>query len=722
MRLKSVAGPSSKNFHVTGGLPCRLRRFHLFSGHILGLLLAGAAPMLLLPTGVDASETRSTPAHVYSSTTASIVDIVENECYRNRPLDDELSAQILDRYLNNLDPDRDIFLHEDITAFAQYRKRLDEAMREGDLDPIFAIFAVFQTRLKQRADFADSLLQRPIEVDTDEKYSPARANRPWAANQLELDELWRKRVKNDSIRLRLAGQKPARASNTLRTRYQQRKKHAAQLQPDEVYQIFINAYLSLMDPHSAYFLPRPFRRSRNPAEPPLEGIGVQLRRDKDNAVVKRIFAGGSADRSGQLHRGDRIIGIANRADGEMTDVVAWTLEDIVSLIRGPKGTVVRLRILPKDAPLHGSHRLVTLTRDRIRLEELRTKKTILQLSKGDLEYRIGVIHIPRFYMDYAGYGRGAGNYLSTTRDAERLISELQQQKIDGLIIDLRGNRGGALLEAVGLTGLFIASGPVVQVKDAVQHVEVHRDSNPREGYAGPLAVLVDRYSASASEIFAGAIQDYGRGLIVGEQTYGKGTVQQTIDLNRPTNDANASFGQLVITVAQYFRVSGNSTQTRGVFPDIVFPAHPSLVVSGEGTETNALPWERISSLDFEPFANALVVTPEILERHQMRLHNSIPLREALQVAQAGEAAQVKNKLSLNLKIRRRQQEAEAQERRERENGWRRALGLKPLLETQLDDGQLQKRWADTVLVETAEILGDAIDQSQRSKLSVASEL
>ena len=720
MRLKPVASPFREMVWVTSRIVRRISRLRLFYGLILGLFSGGAPMPLVAVAGIEASETRFTPAHVYANTTAVIINIVENESYRSLAMDNALSAQILERYLNSLDPDRNIFLHEDITAFARYKERLDEAMHAGDLDPIFAIFAVFQARLEQRTDFAQVLLQGPVELDTNETYSLEGNNRPWAASQLELDELWRKRVKNDLISLRLAGQESARAATTLRTRYQQLKKYAANLQPDEVYQIFINAYLSLLDPHSAYFLPRTLKRNHNPAKPPLEGIGVQLKRDKDFAVVKRIFAGGSADRSGQIHPGDRIIGVANAADGEITDVVAWTLKDIVSLIRGPKGTVVRLWILPKDAPLHRPHRLVTLTRDRIKLEELRTKKSIIPLSKGDLGHRIGVIHIPKFYLDYAGYGRGTGNYLSTTRDVERLINELKRQNIDGLLIDLRGNRGGALLEAVRLTGLFIASGPVVQVKDAVQHVEIYRDSDLREIYSGPLAVLVDRYSASASEIFAGAIQDYRRGLVIGEHTYGKGTVQQTIDINRSSNNANVSFGQLVITIAQYFRVTGNSTQIRGVVPDIVFPTRPSLHVAGESTEPNALPWERISSLEFKPFANAPMVNPEIRERHLTRLHQGIPLRETLGTAQPEGAAQLKNNLSLNLNNRRRKQEAEQQALRTRENRWRRALGLHPLLETQPDDGQLQKRWADQVLMESAEILSDAIEQNRRSELSSAS--
>ncbi len=700
------------NRWVTGRLPCRSSRFQFCSDYLLGLLVVSTITPSLSASRIEAREITSTPAHVYASTTALIIDIVENECYRTRPLNDELSARILDRYLHSLDPDRNVFLQEDIESFERYRTQLDDAMREGDLEPIFEIFGVFRARLKQRSDFAESHLQRSIELDTNETYSLPGNQQPWAASQHELDEIWRQRIANDSIGLRLSGQTPIRATRTLRTRYRQLTKHATHLKPDEVYRIFINAYLSLLDPHSAYFLPRPLRRSRNPGEPALEGIGVQLRRNNDLAVVKRIFAGGSADRSGQLHRGDRIIGVADGAEGEITDVVAWTLKDIVSLIRGPRGTVVRLQILPKDADLHGSHRLVTLTRDRIRLEELRTQRTIIALSKGDRRYRIGVIKIPRFYLDYAGYGRGAGNYTSTTRDVERLIAEFKQENTNGLIIDLRGNRGGALLEAVALTGLFIASGPVVQVRDAAQHVEIYRDSDPREVYSGPLAVLVDRYSASASEIFAGAIQDYGRGLILGEQSYGKGSVQQTMDLNRRTTDANASFGQLVITVAQYFRITGDSTQIRGVLPNIVFSVHPRPRVTGEATEPNALLWERIASLEFKPFANALQLSPEIHRRHLMRLHDSVLLPDQPRNAQFESAAPLSSSLSLNLKTRRRLLEAAQQARRERENEWRHALGLQPLSDTQLDDGHLQQRWADEVLVETAEILGDTIAQRQ----------
>lgn len=599
--------------------------------NIFLLFIAGAAA-----SAANGADTELESRH--AGTAALIVELIESQHYSRPILDDRGSDALLYAYLDALDPYRDIFTAKDVAGFNGYRHSLDDGLRNGELSAVSEIFALFLQRLDDRLEFVTKRLAEQPEPPSIEGFDVRNNEAAWARSVQELDEIWAQRLQLDVATLRVAGHEPNSMAGTLRTRYVQLRKRYRDFDADDIFHLFINAYLSTVDPHSGYFLPR--TRRRPSSDEPLEGIGVQLRTEKEYVAIRRIFAGGAADRSGVLEQGDRILAVDRGDAAGMTDVVGWTLDDVVDLIRGPAGSTVRLQVLSRGAGWREPPGEVVLARDKIRLEELRARRSsTATVPRKDREYRIGVIAAPSFYIDYAAYGRGATNFPSTARDVERLINELQAEAVDGIIIDLRGNRGGALLEANRLMGLFIESGPVVQVKKGSGELEVQRDPDPRLVYDGPLVVLVDRNSASSSEIFAAAIQDYGRGLIIGERSYGKGTVQQTFDLNSGGGRYGQTIGQLVLTIAEYFRVTGESTQLRGVTPDIELPATLRPGDYGERTERNPLPWEKVPPVDFQATPGSVSVTSALIERHETRLENSTAFAEGMQTlarrAQAG---------------------------------------------------------------------------------------
>ncbi|MCH1523084.1 MAG: S41 family peptidase, partial [Arenicellales bacterium] len=532
-------------------------RKHLIVGALLGLLVAlssaGISP------AISSVSTLTAEAH-HDRTLKLINYFVERYHYRKTKLDDLLSSQILDRYLDALDVNRSYFLADDIEFFESYRYELDDYLNAQDSEPLFGIFNVYRSRVLNRIDSALDLLETPFNFSVDEVYPFDRTKAPWAVVSADLDDLWRRRVKNDYLVLKLEGKTHSEIAKTLKDRYQQQKRRISQISSQDVFQIIVNAYMSAIEPHTGYFSPRATENFKIRMSLSLEGIGAVLQAQNEFTVVQRVVPGGPAEFEGSLRAGDRIIGVGQGDTESVVDVIGWRLDDVVDLIRGPKGSIVRLQIRPDPKTGNSESRILALTRDEIKLEEQAAQSSLLAVRDTEQVRRIGVIDIPTFYVDFDARSRGDADYRSTTRDVGRLITELENEGIDGLIIDLRGNGGGALAEATALTGLFIDSGPVVQVRDARGRTQVHRDPSDGLAYAGPLAVIVDRDSASASEIFSGAIQDYHRGIIVGEPTYGKGTVQNLIDLDRYSQDPEQSLGQLKLTIAQFFRITGASTQ------------------------------------------------------------------------------------------------------------------------------------------------------------------
>ncbi len=641
--------------------------------------------------------------------------LVERYHYRKTKLNDKLSSVILDRYIRALDPNRSYFLADDIEQFEALRYRLDNLLLTNQLEPFFALFNIYRSRVLERVAQARTLLQRRFDFSIDENYRFDRSEAPWAVDIVELDDLWRRRVKNDYLGLKIAGQQDAEIVRTLDQRYQQVGRRTEQISSEDVFQTLVNAYVSAIEPHTGYFSPRATENFKIRMSLSLEGIGAVLQRNNEYTLVQRIVPGGAADLEGRLQAGDRIIGVA-QDDDPLVDVIGWRLDDVVDLIRGPKGTTVRLQILPAEEGIDADRRVIAIVRDRIKLEEQAVKRSLLKVQDGGTNHRIGVIDIPTFYVDFDARARGDADYRSTTRDVRQLLAELRAEGIDGLIVDLRGNGGGALAEATSLTGLFIEAGPIVQVRDARGRIRINTDPDDGIAYVGPLAVLINRDSASASEIFAGAIQDYGRGLIVGEPTYGKGTVQNLIDLNRYSSVDDEPLGQLKITIAQFFRVNGDSTQHRGVVPDILLPTAARSLEHGERALDNALPWTQIKPAKFLTYTGAEVQLnmAELRALHQARASADPGFKYLLASSRFEDIANDSTEVSLleaNRSAERKQREAT---RSRLLDDLRQAQGLSPAT----DNNETNSIAADLILLETAQILSDAVFGEYRERLVV----
>ncbi len=521
--------------------------------------------------------------------------------YKDTQLDDEFSSVILDEYIDLLDPNKNYFLASDIADFDRYRTALDDALRHSDLLPAYDIFNVYVQRVRERVAYSRKALHQPMDFTIDEYYDFDREDAPWAKSTAELDEMWRKRVKNDYLRLKLTDKEDAAIITTLESRYDNLDRRINELKSEDVFQFFMNAFAQSIEPHTSYLSPRTSENFEISMKLSLEGIGALLGRESEYTTIASVVPGGPAAMDGRLKAGDRITGVGQGRDGKMVDVVGWRVDDVVDLIRGPKDTVVRLEVLPKDASVGGPASVIDIVRNEVKLEEQAAKSSIIEVpvEGSDKKEKIGVIDLPVFYLDFTGRAENRPDYRSSTRDVRRLISELKEQGIVGLVVDLRNNGGGSLLEATTLTGLFIDKGPVVQVRNSNGRISEEEDTDAGMAWEGPLAVLVNRYSASASEIFAAAIQDYGRGLIIGEPTFGKGTVQSLLDLDDYAPSDSPSMGQLKITMAQFFRVNGGSTQNRGVVPDIRFPSAGDPAKYGERSLHHALPWTTIDPARYQ---------------------------------------------------------------------------------------------------------------------------
>jgi len=659
---------------------------------------AAVAPALASPGDLAASERHRRVMRL-------VAEVVDRQHYRQAALDDDMSTQIYERYLEALDGSRSYLLASDIAEFEGLRYQLDEAIKNADVSPAFEIFTRYRQRNREVLHHAIALLDAEPDFTLDESFRFDRTDEGWPASEVELKELWRQRVKNDALSLLLAGKTWPEASDILRKRYERVGKRIEQITADDVFETFMNAYSHVYDPHSNYLSPRNSEEYNIAMSLSYEGIGASLQLVDDHVTIMNVLPGGPAAASAQIKAGDRITAVGQGNDGPLTDVVGWRLDDVVQLIRGPVKTVVRLQILPDGANPGGQETLLALTRNKVTLEGQAAQKQVHRIRRGEREFRIGVIEVPSFYQDFQARVAGDEDYRSTTRDVKRLIEELQREGIDSLVVDLRDNGGGHLSEATGLVGLFVERGPVVQLRETSGRIEVLDD--PEEGVAweGPLVVLVNRASASASEIFAGAIQDYHRGLVVGQQTYGKGSVQNLYPLDRYALGPKAGFGQLTVTIGKYYRVTGDSTQHRGVEPDITLPSLLSTADVGESTRDSALPWDRINAANFTPEQTSLPVLPLLSRVHNERVaHN--PDFVALQGdVEALDRLRAQRDVSLNLVNRRAERDAFEAERLARENARRVAHGLEPLPTiAALDEADAP----DTVLDEAVEIAADAV--------------
>jgi carboxyl-terminal processing protease len=652
------------------------------------------------------------PAERHQRATEIITHIIDSYHYKNKPLNDALSSAILDRYLENLDPNRSYFMASDIKSFEKYRSMLDDALIKQDLTSAFEIFKIYRKRVDERVEFSVHLLDENFSFELDEDYIYDRRDLPWPSTEAEMNHIWRQRVKNDILNLKLANKKQDEYISTLRKRYERIRTSTHQLDANDVFQTFINAYTTSIEPHTAYFSPRTSENFDISMRLSLEGIGAVLSSDNDYTVIQQIITGGPADLSKQLHKDDKIVGVAQGKTGEIVDVIGWRLDDVVDLIRGPKDTVLRLELLPKDTGPEGPHRIVTLVRNKIKLEEQAAKSSVIDLGGNN---RIGVIQLPTFYVDFAAQSRGDKDYKSTTHDVRKLLSDLQEENIKGLVIDLRGNGGGSLTEALELTGLFIDEGPIVQTRDASGRVEINNDPNSGIVYAGPLAVLVDRNSASASEIFAGAIQDYQRGIIIGEPTFGKGTVQNIVDLNRFVRNSDDDHGRLKTTIAQFFRISGGSNQFKGVVPDIIFPTAKDPSKYGERSLDNALPWDQVNPAIYVKVSTSVNKLPLTYEKHRARIKTDRAFQLLMEERNFIDAANERKSLSLLESKRKDERDQLAKTKRNLQNEIRLAQGLQPIPENtdmeefETDNEEIDDPKNDILLNETAHILFDQMN-------------
>ena len=644
----------------------------------------------------------------------NVVELLKRHHYSKPPLDDARSAIIYDSYLKLLDPSRSYFLASDITEFDKWKFQFDDFLKSGDLNPGFTIYKRYLDRVKSRLDFALAELNKGVDsfdFNAKETLQIDRKDAPWLKTEAELDDLWRKRIKDEVLRLKIAGKEPAKIQELLTKRYKNQLSRLDQTRSEDIFQAYINTFAMSYDPHTNYLSPDNAENFDINMSLSLEGIGAVLQSDNDQVKIVRLVPAGPADKTKQVAPADKIIGVA-QGDKEMVDVIGWRLDEVVKLIRGPKGSVVRLEVIPaSNAPNDQTSKIVSITREAVKLEEQAAKKSILNLKQDGKNYKLGVIEIPAFYLDFKAFRAGDPNYKSTTRDVKKLLTELQKEKVDGVIIDLRNNGGGSLQEATELTSLFIDKGPTVLVRNADGKVDVLEDENPGAFYKGPMALLVNRLSASASEIFAGAMQDYHRALIIGGQTFGKGTVQTIQPLNH---------GELKLTLAKFYRVSGQSTQHQGVLPDVAFPSIIDTKEIGESALPEAMPWDTIRpaikpAVDpFKPYIDQLKA------EHDARVAKDaefIFIRDKLALA---DKLMAEKTVSLNEAERRAQHADIDAKQLVMENARRKAKGEAPLKEMKKEDEdalpvepEKTKPEDDAYLSETGRILLDYLKLSSQ---------
>ncbi|HEY0667438.1 MAG TPA: carboxy terminal-processing peptidase [Sphingobacteriaceae bacterium] len=675
------------------------------------------------------------PDQQQSLVAKEIVNMLETYHFKKISVNDSLSSVIFNRYLESLDGGHNYLLKTDVQEFEKFRNTFDDDLRKGDLSAPFYMYNVFQKRYNERIKYSLNELTKPFDFSSNETYTYNRSKLPWLASTKESDDLWKKRLKYELLNLKIAGSEQAKNIQTLKQRYENLLSQSNKVNNQDVFQRIMDAFTEAIDPHTNYFNPTNAQSFNEQMSKNFEGIGASLQQENEVVRVAGIIPGGPAYRAKTLHVNDRIIGVAQGKNGEFEDIIGWRIDAAVTRIKGPKGTIVRLKIIPAGQELTSTPKIVELVRDKVVLQDQLAKKTIKTVKSGDRTYKIGVIDIPDFYVDFKAYQANDPNYQSTTRDVRRLLDTLKQQKVDGVVIDLRQNGGGSLMEAIELSGLFIKSGPIVQVKDTRGKIEVNNDEDPSIAWDGPLGVITDRFSASASEIFAGAIQDYGRGIIMGTQTYGKGTVQSAINLDRVikplesfisglnkngTNQVTVNkdgtvrgFGQINLTIGKFYRVNGSSTQHKGVMPDVEFPMVFPADKYGESSEPSALPWDVIKASNFKPVANLSSIKQQLAPLHEQRMKASPEYKFLLEDIEQYKKRESETSVPLNeakLKKEREDQEAKTLAR---ENQRRALAGLPPLKKGELKP----KESIDFIEDESLNVMADFIKLSKSSQLT-----
>jgi carboxyl-terminal processing protease len=643
--------------------------------------------------------------------------------YKAIPLDDALSSKMFDQYLKSLDPEKLYFLQTDIDRLGADRTLLDDAIRNEDLSAPFEIFDLYKQRAAQHLAYARALLPKGFDFQRDESYQLDRKNQPWPTAEAQMQDLWRKRVKNDWLRLKLAGQDNPSIVKILDKRYDNSLKRLSRITSADAFQTFMNAYTMAIEPHTNYLGPRAAEDFGIAMRLSLVGIGAVLTEMDEYTTIRELVPGGPASASGKLKVGDRIVGVAQDEAGAMEDVLGARLDDTVALIRGKADSTVRLDVLPAESGPDGAHKIVTLIRKTISMQDQAAKAKVYSVGDGNTMRRVGVITLPSFYEDFDAKQHGAKDYKSATRDVASLLGDLKKQKVDSVLVDLRNNGGGSLREAVNLTGLFVGKVPVVQQRSAKGDINV--ETNLRTGIAwdGPLGVLINRASASASEIFAAAIQDYGRGLIVGEPSFGKGTVQTVASLDQIAKNAKPEYGELKMTIAQFFRVNGGTTQLRGVTPDIAFPGFVDAADFGESSFDNALPWSKIKAANYVPVGDLQDQVPILLARHENRIRHDKGFQYLLEDISQARQLRKKNMISLNEADRRKERDAQEKRLTARDGAAQAANSARQDDGLQVNERNLAKELAaentkksakDVLLNEAVNILGDEVALQKRN--------
>ncbi|MES3016741.1 MAG: carboxy terminal-processing peptidase [Bacteroidota bacterium] len=634
----------------------------------------------------------------------SVIELIENFHYKKVAIDDEISSLVFDDYLKALDPGRSYFLQSDIVEFEKYRNTLDDDLRTGDLSVPFYIFNVYQKRFNDRVSFALKQIDQKFDFASNDTYTYDREKMPWLKTQAESDDLWSKKIKYEILNLKVTGTDPAKINETLKKRYSNLTGQSSKSNNQDVFQIFMNSLTGAVETHTSYFVPTRAQDFNEDLARTFEGIGARLQLENEVVKIAEVIPGGPAFKAKTLDVGDRIIAVAQGNDGEFVDVIGWRLDVTVTKIKGPKGTIVRLKIIPAGQEMSSTPKIVTLVRDKVVLEDQSAKRVIKTVTSGGKTHKIGIIQLPAFYADFRAMQAGDKNYKSTTRDVRILLDSLKKENVDAVILDLRSNGGGSLPEAISLTGLFIPKGPVVQVRDRRNKVEIDEDEDSSVAWSGPLGVMVDRFSASASEIFAGAIQDYGRGIIIGNQTYGKGTVQQGINMERvigpadklmlkaaqtannrdgggaiaPNKGVIPEFGQINLTMAKFYRVNGSSTQHRGVMPDIEFPTVFPKDKYGESSEPRALPWDTIAPSNYAAVANLNPVKQKLIVQHDQRMKSSLEFKNLNEDIAEYAKRDAETTITLNEAQLKKERDEQESKSLARENQRRAAKGLAPL--------------------------------------------
>ena len=646
-----------------------------------------------------------------------VVSLIANYNYKQVPIGDSLSRLIFDNYLKSLDDNRVYFFEKEVIEFKENRDLMDDQMVMGNLEPAYHMFNVYLERYVDRIRFMIAQLPSvAFDFTNNESLVYNREKLPFMQTQAEMDVYWLQRLKYDLLNLKLAGTDEAKSKETLKKRYENLLSQIAKIESYDAFQSLMTAYTESIDPHTNYFNPNNAAKFNIDMARSLEGIGATLKFENDFVMVAAVVPGGPADKSGQIAIDDKFIAVA-QGDGEFVDIVGWRLDNAIQLIRGAKGTTVRLKIVSKGQDI-ASPKIISIVREKIVLQDQSVKKDIKTIQSNGKEIKICIIDIPAFYADFKAYQAGDLNYKSTTRDVKLIIDSLKRAKVDAIVVDLRSNGGGSLMEAIDLTGLFLKQGPVVQVRDTKNKIEVGEDDDPSILWDGPMAVLIDRFSASASEIFAAAIQDYGRGIIIGTQSYGKGTVQNSIDLDQMMGEGTSKvigntnkFGQINLTIAKFYRINGSSTQHKGVSPDIAFPMVFAADKYGESAEPAALPWDEIKRSNYKTLANIAPVKRVLVEKHDKRMKGSKDFEHLLADIKELKARDAETTATLNEAIAKKERDEKEAESLARDNEKRMARGLAPMKKG--DPKPKAEKAFDFMLEESCIIVGDFVQAIQK---------